>query len=36
MLKKVYESTIFGIAGIVVTVIGGYEFYRMAILPRFK
>jgi len=36
MLKKVYESTVFGIAGIVVTAIGAVEFWRAAIAPRFK
>lgn len=35
MLKKIEESTLFGIAAIVVTAIGAVEFWRNAVAPHF-
>lgn len=33
-MKKVYGNPIFGIAGLAVFLFGGWQFARLAILPR--
>lgn len=34
-MKKIYESNLFLIAGLIVLAIGGAQFYTTAIKPRF-
>lgn len=34
-MKKLYSSNLFLIAGVIVLAIGGAQFYKTAIAPRF-